>query len=455
MNWSLEEVAEVPPGVVTVTSVTPAAPGGATTVIWLSETTVKLVAATVPNWTAVAPVKPEPVMVTAVPPAVEPDGGLTPLTTGAGTQVNWSLEEVAEVPPGVVTVTSVTPAAPGGATAVIWLSETTVKLVAATVPNWTAVAPVKPEPVMVTAVPPAVEPDGGLTPLTTGAGTQVNWSLEEVAEVPPGVVTVTSVTPAAPGGATTVIWLSETTVKLVAATVPNWTAVAPVKPEPVMVTAVPPAVEPDGGLTPLTTGAGTQVNWSLEEVAEVPPGVVTVTSVTPAAPGGATTVIWLSETTVKLVAATVPNWTAVAPVKPEPVMVTAVPPAVEPDGGLTPLTTGAGTQVNWSLEEVAEVPPGVVTVTSVTPAAPGGATAVIWLSETTVKLVAATVPNWTAVAPVKPEPVMVTAVPPAVEPDGGLTPLTTGIATTVSKKLCWAGVPTPLPAGDDEEKLPN
>ena len=53
------------------------------------------------------------------------------------------------------------PAAWAGETAVIWVSETTVKLVAATAPKSTLVAPVKPVPVMVTVVPPAVGPEVG------------------------------------------------------------------------------------------------------------------------------------------------------------------------------------------------------------------------------------------------------------------------------------------------------
>ena len=39
----------------------------------------------------------------------------------------------------------------------------------------------------------------------------------------------------------------------------------------------------------------------------------------------------------------VPNLTAVAPVKPVPVMVTVVPPAVGPVVGLTEVTVGAAT----------------------------------------------------------------------------------------------------------------
>ena len=52
--------------------------------------------------------------------------------------------------------------------------------------------------------------------------------------------------------------------------------------------------------------------------------------------------IWVDETTVKLVAATVPKSTLVAPVKPVPVMVTVVPPPVGPDVGEMLVTVGAG-----------------------------------------------------------------------------------------------------------------
>ena len=59
------------------------------------------------------------------------------------------------VPPGVVTDTF--PVVPEATTAVIWVSESTVKLDAAVTPKFTAVAPVKLVPVMVTDVdvPPA------------------------------------------------------------------------------------------------------------------------------------------------------------------------------------------------------------------------------------------------------------------------------------------------------------
>jgi hypothetical protein len=269
------------------------------------------------------------------------------MVTEVTTEVNWSFALVAEVPPGPTTVTSTVPAEPAGAVAVIEVALTTVKVVAAAVPNFTAVVPVKLVPVMVTEVPPVVDPEVGLTAVTVGGegGTKVNWSFALVAEVPPGPTTVTSTVPAAPAGAVAVIEVALTTVKVEAAVAPNFTAVAPVKLVPVMVTEVPPVVVPEFGLTPETVGAGgrTKVNWSFALVAEVPPGVVTVTSTVPAAPAGAVAVIEVALTTVKVEAAVAPNFTAVAPVKLVPVMVTEVPPPVEPEVGLTPVTVGAAT----------------------------------------------------------------------------------------------------------------
>ena len=75
----------------------------------------------------------------------------------------------------------------------------------------------------------------------------------------------------------------------------------------------------------------------------------------------------VDELTTRPVPATVPNFTTVAPVKPVPVTLTVVPPAVIPEVGLTPVTVGSGgaVKVNWSAGAFsAEVPPGVVTVTS-------------------------------------------------------------------------------------------
>ena len=74
------------------------------------------------------------------------------------------------MPPAVVTRTSTVPL-PAGEVAVIDVAELTVKLVAAVAPNVTAVAPVKPVPVIVTEVPPAAGPDVGEIEVTVGAAT--------------------------------------------------------------------------------------------------------------------------------------------------------------------------------------------------------------------------------------------------------------------------------------------
>ena len=84
VNWSAAEVADVPPGVVTVTSTVPV-PAGDVAVIWVGELTVKPVAGVAPKLTAVAAVKLVPVMVTLVPPVVGPAVGEIEATVGAPT----------------------------------------------------------------------------------------------------------------------------------------------------------------------------------------------------------------------------------------------------------------------------------------------------------------------------------------------------------------------------------
>ncbi len=99
----------------------------------------------------------------------------------------------------------------------------------------------------------------------------------------------------------------------------------------------------------MTTDGTVKVNWSAGALmADVPPGVVTVTFTVDALSAGEVMVMDVEEFTTRPVPATVPNFTAVAPVKPVPVTVTVVPPAVEPEVGLTPVTvgTGGGVKVN-------------------------------------------------------------------------------------------------------------
>ena len=72
----------------------------------------------------------------------------------------------------------------------------------------------------------------------------------------------------------------------------------------------------------------------------------------------------VSETTLKPLAATLPNATLVAPVNPLPVIVTVVPPAVVPDDGEIDVVVGAGgLYVYTSAAAFALVPPAVVTET--------------------------------------------------------------------------------------------
>jgi hypothetical protein len=82
--------------------------------------------------------------------------------------VKSSAAEVAEVPPGVVTVTSIVPVLPAGEVAVTEVALLTTTPVAALAPKWTAVAPVREVPVMVTLVPPATGPAPGATFVTVG-----------------------------------------------------------------------------------------------------------------------------------------------------------------------------------------------------------------------------------------------------------------------------------------------
>jgi len=139
-------------------------------------------------------------------------------------------------------------------TAVTLVDETTTTLVAATPPTVTLVAPVKLVPVIVIAVPPAVEPVAGETEEIVGGAKYVN-ALAKLA-VPPGVVTATLFAPTVPAGVTAVTLVDETTTTLVAATPPTVTLVAPVKSQPVIVIGVPPAVGPDIGVIDVIVGCG-------------------------------------------------------------------------------------------------------------------------------------------------------------------------------------------------------
>ena len=93
--------------------------------------------------------------------------------------------------------------------------------------------------------------------------------------------------------------------------------------------------------------------------------------------------------------------------------------------------------MNLSCDDVAEVPETVVTVMSTVPPTleNAGLVAVIDVSLLTVNVVAAVLPNFTAVAPIKYVPVMVTGVPPGAGPDDGEIPVIVGVASKTVKML--------------------
>ena len=134
-------------------------------------------------------------------------------------------------------------------------------------------------------------------------------------------------------------------------------------------------------------------------VALVPNAAVTVTKTVPV-PAGVVAVMLVAELTTTLVAAAEPNMT-IAPVeKSVPVMFTEFPPTSTPEAGLSPVTVTGEILVNKSLGVDGLTPP-VPNTSTVTVPLPAGAIAVIFVDELTVKLVAGTPPNSTAVAPEK------------------------------------------------------
>jgi hypothetical protein len=179
------------------------------------------------------------------------DGGLGSVAASTNRKVGLAAGSL--VPPGVVTVTATAPE-PAGVTAVILESLSTLKLVAWTVPKLIPVAPVNSLPLMVTWLPPASGPKLGSREVTTGRAANLNRFPDAAALVPAGVVTVTSTVPAFSAGEVAVICVLLSTVNDVAATLPKFTAVAPLKAVPAMVTEVPPAVGPTLGLTEVTAG---------------------------------------------------------------------------------------------------------------------------------------------------------------------------------------------------------
>jgi hypothetical protein len=339
-------------------TVTATAPGtvvaGAVAVICVGESTLMAVAVVVPNLTEAPDTKPVPVIVTTVPPEVGPDCGATAETAGTGAVYakSFTVPTVLLDPPDVVTTTStVDTVMVAGDTAVIRVGEFTVTDAAATSPNVTDAPFRNPVPVIVTDVPPAVLPVAGFSDDTTGTGAvYAKSSIVPVAVVdPPVVVTTTStVETVVVAGETAVIWVGESTVT-VAARSPKATVAPVMKPVPVIVTDVPPAVLPVAGLMDSRTGTGAvyvkssaAAPWTPAGT-ELPPDVVTTTLTSPGViVAGLVAVTCVGDTTTTFVAGSIPNFTDAPDTNPVPVMVTGVPPDVGPDVGDTDDTVGTG-----------------------------------------------------------------------------------------------------------------
>ena len=247
-------------------------------------------------------------------------------------------------------------------------------------------------------------------------GRKTTVKFVELVPVPNG--DVTEIGPVvAPEGTVAVICVAEFTVKL--EDVPlNFTAVAPVKFAPVMVTVVP--IVPLVGVKLVIDGPVPIVKFP--ELATVPPHAVTEMGPV-VVPEGTVAVICVDEFNVKLPAVPL-KLTLEAPVKFVPVMVTLVP--ADPLVGVKLVIVGAEDIVKFP--ELVPVPAGVVT--EIFPVvAPEGTVAVIWVAEFTVKFVATVFLNFTVVAPVKFVPVIVTIVPAA--PQDGVKPVTVGGVVTV------------------------
>src|SRR3974390_933983 len=150
----------------------------------VGDVTVKVVAVVTPNLTAVAPKRLVPVILTVVPPLVVPEVGVSEEMVGAEALKgnSWVVPDVA-VPPGVGTWTFTAPGTWGLVTALMEFGLVTVKLAAVVPPNLTAMAPKRLVPVILTVVPPLVDPAVGVSKEMLGAeALKVNsWVVPDVA----------------------------------------------------------------------------------------------------------------------------------------------------------------------------------------------------------------------------------------------------------------------------------
>jgi hypothetical protein len=376
------------------------ADAGTVTLIEVDERTVKGAVVLAPlNLTDCTELNPEPVIVTVAPAAA--DAGEKLVITGKTVKLDLLnmtvglVERVMLIKPVV---------APSGTVALICLLETIVKLVAATLLNFTAVAISKPEPEIVTTVPAA--------PLVGENSPMPGKTVKLVALVAAPAGPFTLIGPViAPAGTVAFINVAETNVTAFEEMAPplgavNCTAVSWVKLLPEIDMSVPGL--PLGGVKLVIFGSTVKVS----ALVLLPAAVVTI--IGPLfAKIGTVALIEVEERIVKGALTSTPlNFTDCTELNPEPVIVTVVPAA--PLVGERPVITGKTVKLVLLVMTVGLVE-RVMLIKPVV--APAGKIVLILLSDSIVKLVAGTLLNFTPVAELKPDPEIVTAVP-AVPLDG-------------------------------------
>ncbi len=359
-----------------------------TAVIWPGPSTTKLVAATPANVTAVAPVSSSPAIVTVAPTAPLP--GLKPEIAGGSITVN--VPAASNLPSSSVTVT-VPVVAAAGTLAVICVPAGFTKKVGSGVPlKATLVVPRRPVPVIVTVAP---------APPFAGSSAERKKRVNGVALGVEADPFTTLIVPfVSPVGTVAAIWLPAALTVNEAAMPLNVTAVAPVKPDPSIVTRSP--ARATAGANPDTV----KVTAKLPLLSAAPSSVVT--RIFPAvAPGGTVARSWVGPSRETELAGTPLKVTPGEPPKPVPLTVTTVP--VGPPDGAKPVTFGSTTN------GACAIPPGVVSVTRPVVASDGT------VARTVVELTyvggADTPLNVTPLTPLNVVPVIVTTVP-VTELDG-------------------------------------
>ena len=134
---------------------------------------------------------------------------------------------------------------------------------------------------------------------------------------------------------------------------------------------MPPFDGPMVGVTLVIIGGGLMYVNAFTNVADCPSGLVTVTETAPVPTGVFTLIVLLLvRVIVALTACVVPKATVRPGKKPEPVIVTVVPPAGEPEDGLTPVIVGFAALTAWlptAIRQALLVTPPIVTEKLSTP----------------------------------------------------------------------------------------